>query len=202
MGGTQSLHTNSLDEAYALPGEEAVTLALRTQQIIAHESGAPAVADPLGGSYFVEALTDEVEAKATEYMLRIDSMGGMIAAIERNFPQSEIANASYRFQRSLEEQERIIVGVNAYQQKDERPLDLLRIDERAEQAQLEKLALLRKERSGTRVQRALDELKGASERGDNTMPFLLQAVKAYATTGEICGAWMEVFGGWRETAAL
>ncbi len=202
MGGTQSLHTNSLDEAYALPSEQAVTLALRTQQIIAAESGVPAVADPLGGSHLVEALTDEVENRAQDYIRRIDEMGGMIPAIERNFPQSEIAEASYRYQRSVEEQERVIVGVNRFVQEDEGHIEILQIDQQAEQAQIGKLRRLRETRSSERVEQALAALRKAAESGENTMPHILDAVRAYATTGEICRALAQVFGTWQERSAL
>ncbi|MBM3725583.1 MAG: methylmalonyl-CoA mutase [Acidobacteria bacterium] len=202
LGGTQSLHTNSLDEAYALPGEEAVTLALRTQQIIAHESNVTAVADPLGGSHFVEELTRRLKEEAGAYIARIDAMGGMIPAIERGFPQAEIASASYRYQREIESGERIIVGVNGYAQAEERPLELLRIDEAAGERQVAKLARLRRERANGRVRAALDELKRAADEGRNTMPEVLEAVKAYATVGEICGGLREVYGSWTETAVL
>lgn len=200
LGGTQSLHTNSLDEAYALPGEQAVTLALRTQQVIAHESGVTATADPLGGSYFVERLTDEVESAAEDYIRRIDGMGGMIPAIERSYPQREIAEASYGYQRSLEDGERKIVGVNAFEQKEEQPIDLLQIDDSAARCQEEKLAALRKRRNSPRVAAALDALRRAAEDGGNTIGPILEAVRAYATLGEICEALADVFGRYREEA--
>ena len=202
MGGTQSLHTNSLDEAYALPGERAVTLALRTQQIIAHESGVPAVADPLGGSYFVENLTAEVERAANVYIDRIDALGGMIPAIEKGFPQREIANASYAYQRAVERHERIVVGVNAFQTPEEEPIELLQIDESAEAAQREKLSELRKTRDNSRVCASLDELKRTAESTANTMPAILDCVRAMATTGEICEALREVFGTHVESSVL
>mgnify|MGYP000952887287 CR=1 FL=1 len=202
MGGTQSLHTNSLDEAYALPSEEAVTLALRTQQIIAHESGVPAVADPLGGSWFVESLTDRVEAGANDYIRRIDAMGGMIPAIERAFPQSEIAEASYQYQRSIEKNERIIVGVNAFTETDTKPLDILQIDESAQERQCDKLAALRDRRDNAEVARKLDDLREAARGTMNTMPFILDAVRSYATVGEICDAFRDVFGTYQETSVL
>lgn len=202
LGGAQSLHTNSLDEAYALPSEQAVTLALRTQQILAHESGAASVADPLGGSYLVETLTDEVERQSRDYMRRIDEMGGMIPAIEKNFPQSEIAEASYRYQRSVESGERVIVGVNRYQQANEAPLEILTIDPSAEREQVKKLKQLRAARSNERVQACLSALQRAAESDQNTMPFLLDAVRAYATTGEICDAFAAVFGSWRESSVV
>ncbi len=200
LGGTQSLHTNSLDEAYALPAEQAVTLALRTQQVIAHESGVTVAADPLGGSYFLERLTDEVEGAALDYIRRIDAMGGMIPAIERGFPQREIADASYEYQRSLETGTRKIVGVNAFEQHEEKPIEVLQIDESAARRQEEKLSSLRKRRDGTRVTAALDALRRAAEGTENTMPFILDAVRAYATLGEISEALADVFGRYEEAA--
>jgi methylmalonyl-CoA mutase N-terminal domain/subunit len=201
LGGAQSLHTNSLDEAYALPGEHAVTLALRTQQVLAYESGVAGVPDPLGGSYFVEKLTLEVEAAAKDYIRRIDEMGGMLPAIEAGFPQTEVAAASYRYQREVEEGERVIVGVNRFQ-SEERGIDVLRIGEDAARRQEEKLAALRARRDNSEVGKALNALKRAAEGTRNTMPFLLDAVRAYATLGEICDALRSVFGAWRETAGL
>src|SRR6202171_3041458 len=164
LGGAQSLHTNSLDEAYALPSEHAVTIALRTQQIIAHESGVPAVADPLGGSYFLERLTVEMEERARDYIRRIDEMGGMIPAIERGFPQTEIANASYEYQHEVETGEQKIVGVNAFTEKDDDQIDLLHIDASSQQHQLQKLAALKKRRDNNAVTRALDRLREAGRR--------------------------------------
>ncbi len=202
FGGTQSLHTNSLDEAYALPSEDAVTLALRTQQILAHESGVASVADPLGGSYLVEALTDEIERQARTYIEKIDALGGMIPAIERNFPQSEIAEASYRYQRSIERGERTIVGVNAFLQPESQPIPILQIDESAERTQRAKLARLREIRDHTAVAQALEALRKAAAAEQNTIPALLDAVRAYATTGEICATLAQVFGTWREVAAV
>ncbi|MCU1235305.1 MAG: methylmalonyl-CoA mutase [Candidatus Solibacter sp.] len=201
LGGAQSLHTNSLDEAYALPSEHAVTLALRTQQVLAYESGVTNAADPLGGSYFLEKLTLESEAAANEYIRRIDGMGGMIAAIEAGYPQSEIANASYRYQREIETGERTIVGVNRFQ-SDDQPIDLLQIDETAGRRQIEKLTALRARRDNGKVQRSLDALKRVAEGTENTMPFLLDAVRAYATLGEICDAMRGVFGTYTETTHL
>jgi methylmalonyl-CoA mutase N-terminal domain/subunit len=202
LGGTQSLHTNSLDEAYALPSEHAVTIALRTQQIIAYESGVPAVPDPLAGSYFVESLTMEMEKRANDYIRRIDEMGGMIPAIERGFPQTEIANASYEYQHRIETGEQKIVGVNAFVEKDEDPIELLHIDESAGARQLQKLSRLKSERSNERVRKSLDDLKRAADGRENTMPFILDAVRAYATVGEICDAFRESFGTYTETSVL
>ena len=202
LGGTQSLHTNSMDEAYALPGEEAVTLALRTQQIIAHETGVTHVADPLGGSHYVETLTDEMERRALAYMDRIDAMGGMIGAIERNFPQSEIANASYDYQRQIESGQHVIVGVNRFTQAEEQKLKLLQIDPTVEKAQVEKLHAVRTQRDATRVRAALEALHNAASGTQNTIPCILEAVRAYATVGEICQTFGDVFGGWQERSVL
>jgi methylmalonyl-CoA mutase, N-terminal domain len=201
LGGAQSLHTNSLDEAYALPSEHAVTIALRTQQILAYESGIAATPDPLGGSYFLEKLTADTEAAANEYIRQIDEMGGMIPAIERGFPQSEIASASYRYQREVETNERVVVGVNRFQSDDE-PIELLQIDETSASHQSAKLAALRKRRDNSKVRTRLDALRRAAEGTENTMPYLLDAVRAYATLGEICDALRSVFGTYQETTHL
>jgi methylmalonyl-CoA mutase N-terminal domain/subunit len=199
MGGTQSLHTNSLDEAWALPTEFAATLALRTQQIIAYESGVTNTADPLGGSYFVETLTNEVDSGAREYIRKIDALGGMVAAIERSYPQREIAEASYRYQQAVDRKEKIIVGVNEYV-SEEKPLEVLQIDENVARRQEERLRKLRAERSGEEVRRRLDKLRHAAEGTENLMPHLYEAVKAYATLGEICDALRAVFGAYEEVA--
>jgi methylmalonyl-CoA mutase, N-terminal domain len=199
LGGTQSLHTNSLDEAWALPTEFAATIALRTQQIIAHETGVTNTVDPLGGSYFVETLTNEVERGAWDYINKIDAMGGMVAAIERSYPQREIAEASYRYQRELDKKQKIMVGVNDFV-SEEKPLDILQIDETVAHRQAERLGKLRKERSGEAVERSLDALRKASQSTANLMPFLLDAVKSYATLGEICDALRTTFGTYEEVA--
>ena len=199
MGGTQSLHTNSLDEAWALPTEFAATLALRTQQIIAHESGVTNTADPLGGSYFVEALTDEVERGAWDYIQKIDALGGMVAAIERGYPQREIGEASYRYQLAVDRKEKIVVGVNGYV-AEEKPLDILQIDETVAHRQAERLQKLRAERSNDEVQRRLSALRKAAAGTENLMPFIYEAVKAYATLGEICDSMRAVFGIYEEVA--
>jgi len=199
LGGTQSLHTNSLDEAWALPTEHAATIALRTQQIIAHETGVTNTVDPLGGSYFVEALTNEVEAGAWDYIRRIDSMGGMVSAIEKSYPQREIAEASYRYQMAVDKKEKIIVGVNEYVTP-EKHLDLLQIDETVARRQAERLSQLRADRSSSEVERRLNALRKASEGSENLMPFIYDAVKAYATLGEICEAMRTVFGAYEEVA--
>jgi methylmalonyl-CoA mutase N-terminal domain/subunit len=201
LGGAQSLHTNSLDEAYALPGEHAVTIALRTQQVLAYESGVANTPDPLGGSYFLEKLTADSEAAANDYIRRIDEMGGMIAAIEAGFPQTEIAAASYRYQREVEAGERIVVGVNRFQ-SDEQPIELLQIDETSARHQESKLAALRKRRSSAAVARTLDALKRGAGGEENTMPLILDAVRAYATLGEICDALRDVFGTYQEVTRL
>ncbi|MCL6565307.1 MAG: methylmalonyl-CoA mutase family protein [Acidobacteriia bacterium] len=199
LGGTQSLHTNSLDEAWALPTEFAATLALRTQQIIAYESGVANTVDPLGGSYFVEALTNEVERGAWDYIEKIDALGGMIAAIERGYPMREIAEASYRYQMAVDKKEKIIVGVNEYVGEHE-PIEILQIDESVARSQAERLAQLRRERSQDEVQRRLAALRKAAAGTENLMPYIYDAVKAYATLGEICDAMRDVFGTYEESA--
>src|SRR4051794_40742164 len=201
LGGAQSLHTNSLDEAYALPGEHAVTLALRTQQVLAYESGVTNTPDPLGGSFFLEKLTLESEAAANDYIRRIDDMGGMIPAIEAGFPQSEIAAASYRYQCEVESGARTIVGVNRFQ-SDDQPIELLQIDETSGAHQQKKLAALRARRDNNQVAKTLDALKRAAEGTENTMPRILDAVRAYATLGEICDAFRDVFGTYQEVTRL
>ena len=199
MGGTQSLHTNSLDEAWALPTEFAATLALRTQQIIAHESGVTNTADPLGGSYFVEALTNEEERGAWDYIHKIDALGGMVAAIERGYPQREIAEASYKYQLAVDRKEKIIVGVNDYV-ADEKGIDILQIDETVATRQIAQLKKLRADRSNEEVERRLAALRKAAAGKDNLMPFIYDAVKAYATLGEVCDAMRAVFGIYEEVA--
>ncbi len=199
LGGTQSLHTNSLDEAWALPTEFAATVALRTQQIIAHESGVTNTVDPLGGSYFVEALTNEVEAGAWDYIRKIDALGGMVAAIERGYPQREIAEAAYQYQMEVDRKEKIVVGVNDYV-TEEKPIDILQIDETVAHRQAERLSKLRAERSSEEVGRRLAALRKASKGNENLMPYIYDAVKAYATLGEICDAMKDAFGIYDEVA--
>jgi methylmalonyl-CoA mutase N-terminal domain/subunit len=199
LGGTQSLHTNSLDEAWALPTEFAATIALRTQQIIAHETGVTNTVDPFGGSYFVETLTNEVERGAWDYIEKIDALGGMVAAIERGYPQREISEASYRYQVDVDKKEKIIVGVNDFVTK-EKPLDTLQIDETVAVRQGERLRKLRAERSSDEVERRLNALRKAAQGSDNLMPYIFDAVKSYATLGEICDAMREVFGTYEEIA--
>jgi methylmalonyl-CoA mutase N-terminal domain/subunit len=199
LGGTQSLHTNSLDEAWALPTEFAATIALRTQQIIAHETGVTNTVDPLGGSYFVEALTNEVEAGAWDYIRKIDSMGGMVSAIEDSYPQREIAEASYRYQMELDKKEKLMVGVNDFV-SEEKPLDILQIDETVAHRQAARLNKLRADRSQEAVTRSLAALRKAAQSQKNLMPSIYAAVKSYATLGEICDALRQVFGSYEEVA--
>jgi methylmalonyl-CoA mutase N-terminal domain/subunit len=202
LGGTNSLHTNSLDEALALPTREAATLALRTQQIIASESGVANVVDPLGGSYFVERLTRDMEAETRQYWDTIDRMGGMIPAIERGYPQKEIAEASYRFQQAVERREKVIVGVNDFVQTGEPPVEILYIDDSVADRQLARLAELKKTRDSDRVRRALDTLREAARGTGNTMPPLLECVRAYATVGEMCDALRDVWGEYEEVPVI
>ncbi len=197
LGGTQSLHTNSLDEALALPTEEAVTIALRTQQVIAHESGVVNTADPLGGSYFVEKLTSEIEAEALEYFRRIDAMGGMVAAVERGFPQREIQEAAFQFQKAVDRGEKVIVGVNDYVME-EKPLPILYIDESVAEAQTAAVARLKQTRDNARVGGCLESLRAAARGTDNLMYPILECARAYATLGEMCDALREVWGEYQE----
>jgi methylmalonyl-CoA mutase N-terminal domain/subunit len=199
LGGTQSLHTNSFDEALALPTEEAVRVALRTQQIIAFESGAPNTPDPLGGSWFVEKLTDEMEEAAYGYFARIDELGGMVEAIRRNFPQREIADAAFTYQREVDERKRIVVGVNDFAQEGEEPTPILRIDPALERKQVDRLAATRARRDGTKVESALAELKRAAATEENLMPPIIAAARAHATEGEMIAAMQEVFGTYTES---
>ncbi|HEY8501777.1 MAG TPA: methylmalonyl-CoA mutase family protein, partial [Solirubrobacterales bacterium] len=199
MGGTQSLHTNSFDEALALPTEEAVRVALRTQQIIATETGVASTADPLGGSWFVEKLTDEMERAAYEYFARIDELGGMVEAIRRNFPQREIAESSFTYQRELNERRRIVVGVNDFTQGDEEEPPILKIDPALERKQVERLAATRAARDGAAVESALTELKRVAAGEGNLMPPIIEAARAQATEGEMIAAMQEVFGTYTES---
>ena len=201
MGGTNSLHTNSLDETLALPTEQAARIALRTQQIIAHESGVINSVDPLGGSWFVEELTNRMEKGCYDYFERIDQFGGMVEAIEAGFPQREIWDASYQYQRAFESGEKTVVGVNRYQMEEEDPYEILTIDESVTADQIALLEKVRRERNGELVRGTLDRLKDAARDADvNTMPYLLDCVKAYATVGEISDALREVFGTYQEPA--
>jgi len=198
LGGTQSLHTNSLDEVLALPSEFAVTIALRTQQIIADETGVVNTIDPLGGSHFVEALTNEVEEKAWEYIEKIDKMGGMLAAIEKGFPQAEIANAAYHYQQQIDKGEKVVVGVNKYVSEELSPVELLKIGEGMEAGQIAKLAEVKRMRDNRRVSQTLNDLRVVCKNGDNVMPCVIEAVKALATEQEICDVYREVFGEYRD----
>jgi methylmalonyl-CoA mutase N-terminal domain/subunit len=198
LGGTQSLHTNSFDEALALPTEEAVRVALRTQQILAHETGVANTIDPLGGSYFVEALTDRMERAAYEYFERIDQLGGMVEAIKQNYPQREIAEASFRLQEEIERGERIVVGVNRYQQAEE-PLSILRIPAELERKQIDRVLAIRAGRDAAEAERALSQLREAAASERNLMEPLLDAARAHCTEGEIVGSLQRVFGTYTET---
>jgi methylmalonyl-CoA mutase, N-terminal domain len=199
LGGTQSLHTNSFDEALALPTEDAVRLALRTQQVIAHETGVVNTIDPLGGSYYVEHLTTELERQAYDYFERIEKLGGVVEAIKENFFQREIADASFRYQSEVEARQRIVVGVNRYELAEERPLEILKIDPALEQKQIDRVRALRARRDSAAVERDLARLKSAAAGDENLMPVILDAARAYVTMGEMCDAWREVWGVWRET---
>ncbi len=202
LGGTQSLHTNSLDEALALPSQHAVTIALRTQQIIAEESGVANTIDPLGGSFFVEAQTNRIEKQAYDYFRRIEELGGVIPAIEKGFFQSEIADAAYRYQREIDEGKRKIVGVNAYNEEKPLAIPILEMDPNGYKRQAERLAELRKTRDNGRTGQALDKLRIACEGTENTMPYLMDCVRAYATLGEIISVMKEVFGVYEEQTII
>jgi len=198
LGGTQSLHTNSRDEAYALPTEDSVRLALRTQQLIAYESGVADMIDPFGGAYAVESLTDEIERKSMEYIEKIEAMGGAIKAIESGFIQGEIGESAYQYQKEIENKKRIIVGLNQFQMEEEPLRDILRIKPEVEQYQKEKLARVKKERDNTKVKETLAVLKKAAQGTNNVVPPILEAVKVYATLGEISDTLREVFGEYKE----
>jgi methylmalonyl-CoA mutase N-terminal domain/subunit len=200
LGGTQSLHTNSFDEALALPTEDAVRIALRTQQVIAHETGVVNTIDPLGGSYYLEHLTDRLEEEAYDYFRRVRELGGVIPAIEQNFFQREIAEASFRYQSEVEARQRVIVGVNRYVAEDERPLELLRIDPALERKQAERVQGVRARRDATAVEERLRALReGAARDGVNLMPLIVDSARDYVTMGEMCDALRDVWGVWRET---
>jgi methylmalonyl-CoA mutase N-terminal domain/subunit len=200
LGGTQSLHTNSYDEALALPTEDAVRIALRTQQVIAHETGVVSTIDPLGGSYHVEALTNELERQAYDYFEQIERLGGVVAAIKENFFQKEIAESSFRYQAEVEASRRIVVGVNRYELETEQPLEILKIDPALETEQIERVQGLRARRDSAAVEAALARLKEDAARDDrNLMDPIVDASRAYVTMGEMCDAFREVWGTWRET---
>jgi methylmalonyl-CoA mutase N-terminal domain/subunit len=199
LGGTQSLHTNSMDEALCLPTEDAVRVALRTQQVLAHESGAANTIDPLAGSYYVEALTNEMEEEAYKYFEKVEALGGVVEAIEKGFFQREIADASYRYQREIDSGDRKIVGVNDYVLEDEKiTIPVLKIDEAVERRQIERTQNIRKTRDNKKVDAALDGLRKASEGDENVMPHIVEAVREYATIGEIFEVWRELWGEWDE----
>jgi methylmalonyl-CoA mutase N-terminal domain/subunit len=202
LGGTQSLHTNSYDEALALPTEDAVRIALRTQQIIAHETGVTNTIDPLGGSYFVEALTDRLEQQAYEYFQKIDELGGMVQAVKGGYPQREIADAAFELQNEIESGRRMVVGVNAYTEGDVHEAPILRIDPALEQKQIDRLRAFRSRRDSPAAERALAALKGAAAGEANLMPLLLDATRAHATEGEIVEALQAVWGDYREAPAF
>lgn len=198
LGGTQSLHTNSMDEAYAVPSAKAVKIALRTQQIVAHESGVVNTIDPLGGAYFVEYLTDRMEAEAYDYFDKIEALGGVIPAIRKGFPQKEIAKAAYRYQKETDQKDRIIVGVNEYMEEDPIEIALIEMDPEGEKKHLEGLNRLKKERDAKKVESTLSRLRKAAEGEENVMPFILDCVKAHASLGETTGVFREVFGEYKE----
>jgi len=202
LGGTQSLHTNSMDETLALPTEEAATVALRTQQILAYESGVTATPDPLGGSYFVEALTSKVEEEALRYIRRIDEMGGIIAAVERGYPQKEIADSAYKFQRQVESEERIIVGVNRFVSEEEVAIPVLKIDPEIERRQIERIQAVRARRDPAAYARTIEALRDACMSSKNLVPYVLDAVRAYATLGEVSDVLREAYGVYREPAVF
>ena len=200
LGGTQSLHTNSLDEAWALPTEEAVTIALRTQQVLAHESGVTNTVDPFAGSYFLERLTLETERACYDYFQKIDAMGGMVPALERGYPQKEIHDAAYAYQKAVESKEKIIVGVNDFVTEEDRPIKLLVIDDSVARHQVKKLEEVRNKRDNARARKALETLGSAATTDVNLMPYILECVRAYATLGEMCGVLRKVFGTYEEPA--
>ena len=200
LGGTQSLHTNSLDEVLALPTEHAVTIALRTQQIIAEESGVTNTIDPLAGSYFVEALTNKMEEEAWKYINKIDELGGILKAIEIGYPQQEIAEAAYRYQQQVDKGEKVVVGVNKYVQEKEEPIEILRIDPEVERKQIERLKKIKETRDNAKVAQLLGELREAAKRNDNLMPYIINCVREYCTLQEICDVFRDVYGTFRDPA--
>ena len=202
LGGTQSLHTNSMDEALALPSQEAVQIALRTQQLIAYETGVTETIDPLAGSYYIEHLTNTIESQAADYIRRIDELGGAAAAIEQGFVQREIQESAYKFQKAVEQGERIVVGLNKFQVQEPKPTGLLRVDPAVREQQMKKLQRLKKKRDNGAVQTSLTALKKAAQGEDNLLPLILQAVRAYATLGEICDTLREVFGEYTAVSTL
>jgi methylmalonyl-CoA mutase N-terminal domain/subunit len=202
LGGTQSLHTNSRDEALSLPTEDSVRIALRTQQIIAHESGVADTVDPLAGSYFVEYLTDEIEKRAREYIEKIDIMGGVLAAIESGYIQREIQESAYRYQRAVDQKEQIVVGVNEFTVSETTSLRLLKVDPAVRERQMTRLAALRQRRDNERVKNLLGKLEQTAAGDENLLSVILECVESYATLGEICGVLRRVFGEYKPTVAL
>jgi len=202
LGGTQSLHTNSKDEALALPTEDSVRVALRTQQIVAEESGVTNTIDPLAGSYYVEAMTDRIEKEAKNYIDRIDALGGMIEAIDAGYVQTEIQKSAYKFEKEIEANDRIVVGVNKYQIDEEEPTELLKIDMKVQEEQIKFLNKIKSERDNIIVKEKLENLKSAAEGKDNLIPFIIDAVKTYASIGEISNTLREVFGEYKENVVI
>ena len=202
LGGTQSLHTNSMDEALCLPSEEAVQIALRTQQLIANETGVADTVDPLGGSYYVESMTSEICERAEAYIKKIDDMGGAVTAIEQGYVQREIQDSAYKYQREIEKKERVVVGLNKFQVQEEKPTNLLRVDPSVRVDQIDRLKALKSGRDAAAVQKSLANLKQRAEGADNLLPHILEAVKTYATLGEICDVLREVFGEYQQVSTL
>lgn len=198
LAGTQSLHTNSLDEVMALPSESAVNIALRTQQILAEETGVTNTIDPLAGSYFVEALTSEIEEKAWEYIEKIDKMGGMLRAIEHGYPQMEVSNAAYEYQKRVDSGERVVIGVNKYDGGESAPVELLKVDEKVHEEQIKRLKKVKRTRNNRQVTKALNELRNTCKTSKNVMPYIIEAVREYATEQEICDVFRDVFGEYRD----
>ena len=202
LGGTQSLHTNSMDEALCLPSEEAVQIALRTQQLIANETGVADTVDPLAGSYYIETLTSEIYDKAKAYIQKIDDIGGAVNAIEQGYIQREIQDSAYKYQREIEQNERVVIGLNKFQVEEEKPTNLLRVDPSVRVDQIERLKQLKSERNEAQVKESLADLRQRAEGSDNLLPYILEAVKTYATLGEICGVLREVFGEYQQVSTL
>ena len=202
LGGTQSLHTNGYDEALALPTEQAARIALRTQQVVAYESGVPNTVDPLAGSYYIEALTNEIEKRADEYLDKISALGGMLKAIERGYVQQEIQNAAYEYQQQVDRVEAVVVGVNRFAVEKETPIPIQRIDEALEQKQVERLRALRQRRDKGPWQESLKQIESAARSGENLMPRIVAAVEANATVGEISDAMRKVFGEYKEAVVI
>jgi methylmalonyl-CoA mutase N-terminal domain/subunit len=202
LGGTQSLHTNSMDEALALPTEATARVALRTQQVIAYESGVAETADPLAGSYAIESMTNEIEAGAVEYLKKIEAMGGMLRAIENGYVQREIQESAYQYQKAVETEEQVVVGVNRFQVDEETPMNVLRIDPALEQAQVERVRAVRARRDASAVTASLQKLEQAATTDENLLPRILECVEAYATVGEISNTLRRVWGEYRETSTI